>query len=520
MGWGKSGTPKIDIGTAILALQNRISRIISGQIPIANTTSANSEGVLIPFSTSVSFKNTCSYANAIKLTDDVVFSVNHTNKLVGAVTIFNVVGDGVSTISFNGIKQIANSSEFDIREDYLNVLIFFYTGGQHWVNIFQEKNAVAVDLIAPVLQSITIPDAERDTVLFEYDEDLDSGYSIVLNNFVFSNGKIPTGGGWGAANQMFLSFDTPFTYGEVVTVSYSGEFLRDVNNNISVTFSNHAITNLIAPPDSVAPTLVSATVSNANPSTILLTYNETINPAIVPATSTGAVSGKTITGVNISGMTVGYTVNTPFVFGDVIQFSYTQGVNKIQDMSGNFAANLVNQAVTNNVASASTTLTWTALANATSDATYITNAGGTPSGGRANQTIDGSAAFELLHTVPTSRDETNAVVIYLDTVSSDDFGWTSGKLFKAGFYQYNGSVYAADGGYSANTTSITTLQPTDKLKLIKSGNNVLLQHNPLGSGSWSTIWTYTGALTGTTTLYVKALFAAPAGTNRISVTKS
>lgn len=35
MAWGKSGTPKIDFGIAILALQNKIARIITGDIPIA-----------------------------------------------------------------------------------------------------------------------------------------------------------------------------------------------------------------------------------------------------------------------------------------------------------------------------------------------------------------------------------------------------------------------------------------------------------------------------------------------------
>jgi hypothetical protein len=34
MAWGTSGRPKIDFGIAILALQNKIAKIISGDIPI------------------------------------------------------------------------------------------------------------------------------------------------------------------------------------------------------------------------------------------------------------------------------------------------------------------------------------------------------------------------------------------------------------------------------------------------------------------------------------------------------
>lgn len=41
MAWGKSGTPNIDFGIAILALQNKIARIITGDIPIAGSSSGS-----------------------------------------------------------------------------------------------------------------------------------------------------------------------------------------------------------------------------------------------------------------------------------------------------------------------------------------------------------------------------------------------------------------------------------------------------------------------------------------------
>ncbi len=37
MSFGTSGRPRVDFGIAILALQNKIARIISGNIPISST---------------------------------------------------------------------------------------------------------------------------------------------------------------------------------------------------------------------------------------------------------------------------------------------------------------------------------------------------------------------------------------------------------------------------------------------------------------------------------------------------
>ena len=102
-------------------------------------------------------------------------------------------------------------------------------------------------------------------------------------------------------------------------------------------------------PDVVAPTLVSAIVQNENPSNIVLTYNEPLTVSPLPVFSDFVLNlSKTVTGISIVGSVVTLTVNAPYVSGNMPTISYTGGVNKIKDLAGNIASNLVGQAVTNN----------------------------------------------------------------------------------------------------------------------------------------------------------------------------
>ena len=103
--------------------------------------------------------------------------------------------------------------------------------------------------------------------------------------------------------------------------------------------------------DVTAPVLQSATVENASPADLVLTYDEALDTGSTPATGdfTNFAPTKTVTGVVVSGLTVTITVSVAWSLGDVIDFDYTAATNPIQDVAGNDAANLTNQAVTNNI---------------------------------------------------------------------------------------------------------------------------------------------------------------------------
>ena len=99
-------------------------------------------------------------------------------------------------------------------------------------------------------------------------------------------------------------------------------------------------------PDTTAPVLQTAA---ANGATLTLAYNEALNPASVPAAGAFSVNGgHSVTGANVTGSTVALTLSPAVIAGEAgLTLSYTPGASPIEDVAGNDAAALVNQAVTN-----------------------------------------------------------------------------------------------------------------------------------------------------------------------------
>ena len=102
-------------------------------------------------------------------------------------------------------------------------------------------------------------------------------------------------------------------------------------------------------PDTTAPEVVSAT---ANGSTLVLTYNEPLDAASIPAAGdfavTAAGSPITVNRVRVAGSTVTLTPATAVQAGQTVTLGYTPGATPIQDAAGNDAAGLSRRTVTNN----------------------------------------------------------------------------------------------------------------------------------------------------------------------------
>jgi hypothetical protein len=99
------------------------------------------------------------------------------------------------------------------------------------------------------------------------------------------------------------------------------------------------------------PTVVSAAISNSTPTKVDITFNVNLDTSFVPATSTGTLAGKTITGVAVAGKVMTYTVSVAYVHGDVVTVSYTKpGTNWLRALTGGLdVASFAGQSVTNNV---------------------------------------------------------------------------------------------------------------------------------------------------------------------------
>ena len=101
--------------------------------------------------------------------------------------------------------------------------------------------------------------------------------------------------------------------------------------------------------DGVRPAFVSAAVDGDS---LTLTYREALDGGSRPAagafTVTVGGSGRTVSGVSVSGSVVTLTLNPEVEHGDTgIQVSYTPGTNPIQDAVGNDAEMLSNRPVAN-----------------------------------------------------------------------------------------------------------------------------------------------------------------------------
>ena len=208
------------------------------------------------------------------------------------------------------------------------------------------------DTTAPTLSSATVNGA---TLTLTYDETLDgtstpatSAFEVTVGSSAFTVNNVAVSGA-----TVTLTLSTAVGHGDRVSLDYtapSSGAIRDEAGNDAASLTGQSVTNNTA--DTTAPTLSSATVDG---DTLVLTYNEALDSASTPATSDFDVmvgsSDITVNNVAVSGAAVTLTLSTAAAHGDAVTLSYTAPQNNpIRDESGNDAASLTSQSVTNNTA--------------------------------------------------------------------------------------------------------------------------------------------------------------------------
>ncbi len=476
--------------------------------------SAQNSSQEVAFSTTVPFDNLYSYAPIEFINSNIIFTPNLVGSIPGAVTVYRVLADGVSTVTFSSITEVNGSQGYDNTLNIVNYFAFFFDGYSYFVNIYQDLNAVPVDLVPPVIQSAEVPNVLRNRIILTYNDTLSLASPPIASNFTVSGGKTITAVTI-SGMEVWIDVNTVYAFGNVITVSYtaSGTSIKDVPLNNAANLVNYSVTNNIAAPDIVAPVLLTATVENANLNKIVLTYDEDLSLLVIPAVGDYAGSGgRAVTNVAIALGVVTLTVNTPYAYGDVITISYTAGVNKLQDPSGNFAANLVAQSVTNNINSPATIVAWGNLVTTTDSGGYLNYGGSLPSGGRGTVAIDTTVPFEVYAEFTSLCP---ATVLFLDKDAANGYVWGGGQVFEAGTYHVSGLHYWAVDGGTAN--SLGAFTPPKWVKLRKSGaNDIILSTCATEFGSYVDAHTYSGVIT-TSTLYIHVLFAANTAGDKIQV---
>jgi hypothetical protein len=101
--------------------------------------------------------------------------------------------------------------------------------------------------------------------------------------------------------------------------------------------------------DTIAPVLQSIAVNNSDPSSVVLTYNESLDTASIPLASAYGVAGKTVSGVSIVGPNVFLAVSVPYVTGAAVTVTYTPGAGPVRDLAHNNAVGFISLPGVNNV---------------------------------------------------------------------------------------------------------------------------------------------------------------------------
>ncbi|MCW8166858.1 hypothetical protein D8B22_18495, partial [Verminephrobacter aporrectodeae subsp. tuberculatae] len=235
-------------------------------------------------------------------------------------------------------------------------------------------NGSAADTTAPVLGSATV--SGRDLVL-SYTEasslGLDAANPVGAAAFAVSSAsgvaisvESVTVGATAKTVTLHLSRDVDST--EAVSMSYTkpatGNVLQDAAGNDADSLTNQAVINGSAA-DTTAPVLSSATVSGHD---LVLTYTEAsslgldaVHTAPVTAYAVSSASGVAISvesvTVNATAKTVTLRLNRSVDSSEALSLNYTRpatGNDVLQDVAGNDATKLTNQAVTNNSAADTT----------------------------------------------------------------------------------------------------------------------------------------------------------------------
>lgn len=108
--------------------------------------------------------------------------------------------------------------------------------------------------------------------------------------------------------------------------------------------------------DTVAPTLSTAVVEDADKDALVLTFSEAMKTTPLPAATAFTIAGadaggRTVTTVAASGSTVTLTLSSALAAGNVITVAYTKPAsNPLKDANGVDCASFTAHAVTNNVA--------------------------------------------------------------------------------------------------------------------------------------------------------------------------
>ena len=223
--------------------------------------------------------------------------------------------------------------------------------GTETITIIDDESDGVTDRTPPAITGAAV---NGSTLILTYDEALDGASVPAAGDFVVTaaGSAITVNGVSVAGSTVTLTLATAVEANQTVTLAYTpgANPIQDAAGNDAALLSRQTVTNNTGGTTDVTPPALSG--ATVNGSTLVLTYDEALDGASVPAAGdfavTAAGSPITVNGVSITGSTVTLTLATAVEANQAVTLAYTPGANPIQDAAGNDAALLSRQTVTNN----------------------------------------------------------------------------------------------------------------------------------------------------------------------------
>ena len=148
-----------------------------------------------------------------------------------------------------------------------------------------------------------------------------------------------------------ITINRAITAGETGTIQYipnalAAKQLQGLTGTKVAAFTESVTNNV---PVSI-PAIQSITIEDADPYTVIHTYDLALDETSTPVNSAFAISGKTVSSILVTGFTVKVTCTERFYWGDSATTAYTAPVtNMIKSTLGGEADSFTATAITNNI---------------------------------------------------------------------------------------------------------------------------------------------------------------------------
>lgn len=329
------------------ATQDLTPPAISTLSPSDNSTGASLSGNLtITFNESVQ-KGT---GNIVlkKVSDDSVIETID-------VTSGNVTVSG-ATVTINPTADFVDSTDIYVNIDSGAIQDVF---GNVFTGISDNStwNFTTVDTTNPTVVSFNpLDDATNvstsNNLTIAFDEDIKKGTGNILIKKVSDDSTVQSISVTSSA--VTISGDTVtinptsnLPGSTALYVTLASGVIKDLSNNPYAGISNSTTWNFTTI-DDTSPTLESADITD---DTLELNYNENLNSGSTPDIADFIVtvngSSASLNMVSITNDIVTITLSSAVSYGDEVTVTYTAGVNPIEDLIGNDAANLTDQIAEN-----------------------------------------------------------------------------------------------------------------------------------------------------------------------------